>query len=85
MLAASQKGWIYADLNGFLFSVQQNTAQRRRQGIVNRLRLSDLVIVWLGLLFILLVFICAVLFVAFLRRKLVLFSDRLCGTIRRRS
>ena len=39
------------------------------------------VIVWLGLLFILLVFICAVLFVAFLRRKLVLFSDRLCGTI----
>ena len=34
-------GWtIYADLNGFLFSVQQNTAQRRRQGIVNRLRLS---------------------------------------------
>ena len=38
-------------------------------------------IVWLGLLFILLVFICAVLFVAFLRRKLVLFSDRLCGTI----
>ena len=38
-------------------------------------------IVWLGLLFILLVFICAVLFVAFLRRKLVLFSDRLCETI----
>ena len=35
-------------------------------------------IVWLGLLFILLVFICVVLFVAFLRRKLVLFSDRLC-------
>ena len=38
-------------------------------------------IVWLGLLYILLVFICAVLFVAFLRRKLVLFSDRLCETI----
>ena len=38
-------------------------------------------IVWLGLLFILLVFICAVLFMAFLRRKLVLFSDRLCETI----
>ena len=34
-------------------------------------------IVWLGLLFILLVFICVALFVAFLRRKLVLFSDRL--------
>ena len=38
-------------------------------------------IVWLGPLFILLVFICATLFVAFLRRKLVLFSDRLCETI----
>ena len=38
-------------------------------------------IVWLGLLFILLVFICAALFVAFLRRKLALFSDRLCETI----
>lgn len=38
-------------------------------------------IVWLGLLFILLVFICAALFVAFLRWKLVLFSDRLCETI----
>ena len=38
-------------------------------------------IVWLGLLFILLVFICAALFVAFLRRKLVLFSDRLCETM----
>ena len=37
--------------------------------------------VWLGLLFILLVFICVALFVAFLRRKLVLFSDRLCETI----
>ena len=38
-------------------------------------------IAWLGLLFILLVFICVALFVAFLRRKLVLFSDRLCETI----
>ena len=38
-------------------------------------------IMWLGPLFILLVFICAALFVAFLRRKLVLFSDRLCETI----
>ena len=37
--------------------------------------------VWLGLLFILLMFTCAALFVAFLRRKLVLFSDRLCETI----
>ncbi len=38
-------------------------------------------IVWLGPLFILLVFICVSLFVAFLRRKLVLLSDRLCETI----
>ncbi|MDE7274929.1 MAG: HAMP domain-containing histidine kinase [Lachnospiraceae bacterium] len=38
-------------------------------------------IVWLGLLFILLVFTCAAFFVVFLRRKLVLFSDRLCETI----
>ncbi len=38
-------------------------------------------IVWLGVLFILLVFTCAALFVAFLRRKLVLFSDRMCETI----
>ena len=38
-------------------------------------------IVCLGLLFVLLVFICAALFVAFLRRKLVLFSDSLCETI----
>ena len=38
-------------------------------------------IVWLGLLFILLTLTCAALFVAFLRRKLVLFSDRLCETI----
>ena len=35
-------------------------------------------IAWLGLLFILLVFICVALFVAFLRRKLVLFSDAGC-------
>ena len=42
---------------------------------------GDPAIVWLGLLFILLVFLCAALFVAFLRRKLVLFSDRLCETI----
>ena len=38
-------------------------------------------IVWLGLLFTLTVFACATFFVAFLRRKLVLFSDRLCETI----
>ena len=29
----------YADLNRFLLGVQQNTAQRRRQSIVDRLRL----------------------------------------------
>ena len=38
-------------------------------------------IVWLCLLFILLVFSCAALFVVFLRRKLVLFSNNLCQTI----
>ena len=38
-------------------------------------------IVRLILLFILLVFACAALFVALLRRKLVLFSDKLCETI----
>ena len=38
-------------------------------------------IVCLCLLFILLVFSCAALFVVFLRRKLVLFSDNLCQTI----
>ena len=37
--------------------------------------------VWLGLLFAALVFACAVAFVAFLRHKLVLFSDNLCRTI----
>jgi hypothetical protein len=36
-------------------------------------------IVWLCLLFILLVFACAALFVAFLRRKLVLFSGSFVG------
>ena len=38
-------------------------------------------IVWLCLLFILPVFSCAALFVVFLRRKLVLFSNNLCQTI----
>ena len=38
-------------------------------------------IVWLCLLFILLVLSCAILFVVYLRRKLVLFSDNLCQTI----
>ena len=38
-------------------------------------------VVWLGLLFVALVFACAAAFVAFLRRKLVLFSDGLCRTI----
>ena len=38
-------------------------------------------IVWLGLLFIALVLSCVVLFVLFLRCKLVLFSDSLCRTI----
>ena len=38
----------------------------------------NLTVVGLGLLFLLLVFICIALFVAFLRRKLVLFSDNLC-------
>lgn len=42
---------------------------------------GSLAIVWLGLLFIVLVFAGIVLFVAFLRRKLVLFSDGLCRTI----
>ena len=38
-------------------------------------------IVWLGLLFVALVVACAAAFVAFLRRKLALFSDHLCRTI----
>ena len=42
---------------------------------------QNLIIVWLGLLFATLVLVCAVAFVAFLRHKLVLFSDGLCQTI----
>ncbi len=42
---------------------------------------KNLAVVWLGLLFATLVFTCAAAFVAFLRRKLVLFSDNLCRTI----
>ena len=38
-------------------------------------------VVWLGLLFVALVLACAAAFVAFLRHKLVLFSDNLCRTI----
>ncbi len=38
-------------------------------------------IVWLGLLFITLVLTCVILFVAFLRHRLLLFSDSLCRTI----
>ena len=38
-------------------------------------------VVWLELLFAALVLVCAAAFVAFLRRKLVLFSDNLCRTI----
>ena len=38
-------------------------------------------VIWLGLLFATLVFACVAAFVAFLRRKLVLFSDSLCRTI----
>ncbi|MDE5697780.1 MAG: HAMP domain-containing histidine kinase [Lachnospiraceae bacterium] len=37
--------------------------------------------VWLGLLFVVLVFSCVSAFVAFLRHKLVLFSNSLCQTI----
>ena len=39
------------------------------------------IIVWLGLLYSVLVFACVAAFVAFLRRKLVLFSNDLCRTI----
>ena len=42
---------------------------------------GNLTLVWLGLLFTVLVFACVAVFVAFLRRKLVLFSDSLCRTI----
>ena len=38
-------------------------------------------VIWLGLLFATLVFACVAAFMAFLRRKLVLFSDSLCRTI----
>ena len=38
-------------------------------------------VVWLGLLFVALVFTCAASFVAFLRHKLASFSDGLCRTI----
>lgn len=38
-------------------------------------------VVWLVLLFVALVIVCVASFVAFLRRKLVLFSDNLCRTI----
>ena len=38
-------------------------------------------VVWLELLFVALVIACVASFVAFLRRKLVLFSDNLCRTI----
>ncbi|MDE7244196.1 MAG: HAMP domain-containing histidine kinase [Oscillospiraceae bacterium] len=41
----------------------------------------NLAIVWLGLIFVILVFACVAAFVAFLRHKLVLFSDSLCQTI----
>jgi len=42
---------------------------------------GDSNVVWFGLLFIALVFAGIVLFVAFLRRKLILFSDSLCRTM----
>ena len=42
---------------------------------------GNLILVWLGLLFTVLVFACVAVFVAFLRRKLVLFSDSLCRTM----
>ncbi len=42
---------------------------------------GNLILVWLGLLFTILVFACVAVFVAFLRRKLVLFSDSLCRTM----
>lgn len=42
---------------------------------------KNLAVIWLGLLFVALVLACAAAFVAFLRRKLVLFSDGLCRTI----
>ena len=42
---------------------------------------GNLILVWLGLLFTILVFACVAVFVAFLRRKPVLFSDSLCRTM----
>ena len=42
---------------------------------------KKLTVVWLELLFVTLVIACVASFVAFLRRKLVLFSDNLCRTI----
>ena len=42
---------------------------------------KNLVVVWLVLLFVTLVIVCVASFVAFLRRKLVLFSDNLCRTM----
>lgn len=38
-------------------------------------------VIWLGILLTLLVFLCIALFVAFLHRKLIQFSDSLCQTI----
>jgi len=42
---------------------------------------KKLTVVWLELMFVTLVIACVASFVAFLRRKLVLFSDNLCQTI----
>ncbi len=42
---------------------------------------KKLTVVWLELMFVTLVIACVASFVAFLRRKLVLFSDNLCRTI----
>ena len=42
---------------------------------------KNLAVVWLGLPFVTLVFACVAVFVAFLRHKLVSFSDGLCRTI----
>ena len=42
---------------------------------------KNLAVVWLGLLFVVLVFAGVAAFVAFLRHKLVLFSDNLCRTM----
>ena len=42
---------------------------------------KNLAVLWLGFLFVTLVFACVAAFVAFLRHKLVSFSDNLCRTI----